>query len=74
MEHDIVYRTAAIKLKTIRDAINDYNRLASEHYLYLMGTGCNDPSPEREWRGDLEMAESGIPREILHKVYEKGGK
>ncbi len=62
MEQDEIFRSAAIKLKAVRNAISNYNELAFEHHLYAMELGSTP---------DLQMAESGIPREILRDVYEK---
>lgn len=59
-----VYRTAAIKLRGVRNAINEYNNFAMKHHLYVMCIG--PPGTD-----DLLMAENGIPQEVLREVYEK---
>ena len=57
-----IYREAAGKLADVRRAVREYNKFAAEHYMYTMGLYPNS---------DLDMAESGIPKEILREIYEK---
>ncbi len=66
-----MYRTAAVKLKDVRTAINAYNMFAMGNYLYVIGFSCYPGLGNPGSSNEVSMAESGIPNEILYEVYKK---